>query len=311
MNPPPDTREPLFRKRRRYVVFYWVLAGFLLGILLFLAPAYATQIRTPVQTANAEMRNMAVALESYAIDHGVYPPGQPYVGDLDETLHLTTPTVYTSSIPDDPRYGSWEARRALMANKPYAAFLGVLVLAGLWFVWFRRLEESREARALEASLLWIAGGLGALLASLEFDPWHTAFYQQYWPLLGGMVFGYLWWEFARSVRKVAGREVMMAPIMPLLLVFSLLLNGGFELMMQRKLDAMGPWPRYYQYATDGRSWWIMQSTGPDRDYDYDLTTTFGEPALWKTPRGLEDLHTHRYDPSNGTASSGDIFRYGP
>lgn len=55
-------------------------------------------------------------------------------------------------------------------------------------------------------------------------------------------------------------------------------------------------PDLYSRAAGDGSMWLIMSSGPDRDY---------EPAFapWT---GFEI-----YDPTNGTISNGDIFRYGP
>lgn len=68
-------------------------------------------VRTPVATAHAEMRNLAVALESYYIANGSYPfpagadswavtaSTEPVEGYTPRSL--TTPIVYTTILPDD------------------------------------------------------------------------------------------------------------------------------------------------------------------------------------------------------------------
>lgn len=51
------------------------------------------QTRAKVARAKSEMRNLAVALETYYIDNNSYPP---------TLIHLTTPVVHQTSIPMDP-----------------------------------------------------------------------------------------------------------------------------------------------------------------------------------------------------------------
>lgn len=87
----------------------------IIGILAAIAiPNFlSAQTRAKVATANAEMRNLAVALESYYIDHNQYP--LPDIsGWVDATdngngafggftpIAITSPVVYVSSLPDDP-----------------------------------------------------------------------------------------------------------------------------------------------------------------------------------------------------------------
>lgn len=93
----------------------------IIGILAAIAiPNFlSAQVRAKVATANAEMRNLAVALESYYIDHNQYPypaDGADLGNPLDGSgtagpsagytpKSLTSPIVYTSSLPDDPFRG--------------------------------------------------------------------------------------------------------------------------------------------------------------------------------------------------------------
>lgn len=66
-------------------------------------------------------------------------------------------------------------------------------------------------------------------------------------------------------------------------------------------DRKHPWP-YAYYAND--DFWVVFSPGPDRDYDlgYDIHLT-GTPEEIR-----ENLISVTYDPTNGTKSSGDIWR---
>ncbi|MEQ8819658.1 MAG: hypothetical protein RLY93_05390 [Sumerlaeia bacterium] len=58
-----------------------------------------------------------------------------------------------------------------------------------------------------------------------------------------------------------------------------------------------------QYAS-GPDWWVLQATGPDRDLDFGGMATAGpfEEAYGKAL-------PFTYDPTNGTMSSGDVFRF--
>ncbi len=64
------------------------------------------QTRAKVSRAEADMRALSTALETYYVDHNTYPPGHHEDGDMipyDERLNpLTTPIAYVTSIPMDP-----------------------------------------------------------------------------------------------------------------------------------------------------------------------------------------------------------------
>ena len=74
------------------------------------------------------------------------------------------------------------------------------------------------------------------------------------------------------------------------------------------------WSRTYPYAALFYSYWIITSRGPDRDTgDIEISDYIIPPV-----RGhIRKIMAHysgtsiEYDPSNGTISSGDIFRTGP
>jgi len=59
----------------------------------------------------------------------------------------------------------------------------------------------------------------------------------------------------------------------------------------------------YAYYTDGRQY-VLFSLGPDTDYDIDPVRDIDFSTTQPSPR----LLTLRYDPTNGTGSSGDVWR---
>lgn len=64
------------------------------------------QTRAKVSRAKADIRSLATALESYAVDHNRYPPAIFLAGRVvtleDRWRFLTTPVSYITSIPPDP-----------------------------------------------------------------------------------------------------------------------------------------------------------------------------------------------------------------
>ena len=66
-----------------------------------------------------------------------------------------------------------------------------------------------------------------------------------------------------------------------------------------------------RYGTDGTTKWILQSRGPDGNFDMDLQlfldSTLGPRFITGTNPGAKYV----YDPTNGTGSDGDIMRTGP
>jgi prepilin-type N-terminal cleavage/methylation domain-containing protein len=71
------------------------------------------QTRSKVARAQADMRTLATAVESYAVDHNGYPPRTPEPGPLNslrapdqnflakDLSRLTTPVSYLTTLPDD------------------------------------------------------------------------------------------------------------------------------------------------------------------------------------------------------------------
>jgi hypothetical protein len=67
-------------------------------------------------------------------------------------------------------------------------------------------------------------------------------------------------------------------------------------------------PRDFHYYTDGRTWFLLHSVGVDGAPEWTPPTSFpmspaGDPAFSAA------LAEHTYDPTNGTWSTGDVFRW--
>jgi type II secretion system protein G len=75
----------------------------IIGILATIAlPNFlSAQTRAKVSACKSDMRVIALALESYAVDYNAYPQAA-IVLPWQRLVPLTTPVQYLSSIPDDP-----------------------------------------------------------------------------------------------------------------------------------------------------------------------------------------------------------------
>jgi len=60
------------------------------------------QTRAKVARAKGDMRTIAIGLELYATDYGVYPPNDGAFAYAVTPIYITTPIAYVSDRPDDP-----------------------------------------------------------------------------------------------------------------------------------------------------------------------------------------------------------------
>lgn len=68
-------------------------------------------------------------------------------------------------------------------------------------------------------------------------------------------------------------------------------------------DLFNPQKQTYRYNSNGQQYYVLVSTGPDGDFDYDVSQYKGERT--------NELAAYQYDVTNGILSSGDIIRIGP
>ncbi len=62
----------------------------------------------------------------------------------------------------------------------------------------------------------------------------------------------------------------------------------------------------YRYNSDGKTWWILASNGPDGEATLDLSLYNPEKEF-----GKDELQPYTYDSNKGIKSKGDIFKTGP
>ena len=108
----------LMRSKKGFTLIELLIVVAIIGILAAIAiPNFLeAQTRSKVARAQAEMRNLAVNLETYYIDHNLYPypafpeDGGPNIGTGDFSIGvsgviapvLTSPIAYTTSLPREP-----------------------------------------------------------------------------------------------------------------------------------------------------------------------------------------------------------------
>lgn len=297
---------------RRYpvaiAVAVYIIAWFLLNLAL---PNFLeSSSRALVSKAKSEIRNLAVSLETYRVDHQVYPPGGCHVGIISDARGLVPDHISAFPLaPDFNRPRLWDEVQSVCRMLCLIMSLGLALLL---------VVLTRGRNVLRVIVLCVVSALSCLFIrdpSSFVGPVLALF-----PLGAASLHGVAWVLGLVEAHRVyqeetPASEILLASYLPAVFAVMVvaLMAGGFYVGHES-----GKRPRTsYAYATDGEAGWIMTSTGPDADYDIDLTTPFidspedGGKRLPATGLLLRELEPLEYDPTNGTISSGDIFRIGP
>ncbi len=110
---PTDFSKPLRFSAPGFTLIELLVVVAILAILAAIAipNLLAAQTRAKISRAKADLRTIATAMESYAVDYNAYPPdydsgiypGYPFaVGEYNTYRNLTTPVSYITQAPVDP-----------------------------------------------------------------------------------------------------------------------------------------------------------------------------------------------------------------
>lgn len=147
-------------KKQGFTLIELLIVVAIIGILAAIAiPNFLeASIRSKVSRTKADLRTIATALESYFVDHNIYPPDAQcgVINYLERLKHLTTPIAYMSSVLEDPfaNAGNITSFFSSRSENPYAIPPepgGKLVRPFTYDYACRRLPEG----GYESPLLWI------------------------------------------------------------------------------------------------------------------------------------------------------------
>ena len=107
------------------------------------------QTRAKTSRVKADIRTVALGVESYAVDHNAYPPhllpGNVEVGYPGRFVPLTTPTAYLTSLPPRDPFA-----RAPMADEPE------------WITWtnFQNFPDTHALHPVKGTHRWLLRSRG-------------------------------------------------------------------------------------------------------------------------------------------------------
>ncbi len=308
-------RIPLI-ERKIIRPFKFIVCGTVIGFILlgFIMPSYlSAPIRAKVAKAQAELRYISTALEQYFMDTGAYPPGNSVVGDLAKRVELTTPVAYITEIPKSPVTTEYFLR--VNSHRIFISTLLPLIVItfSIWIIIFRKMPETALVNWWEAIVLWL---LGSLITSTPHDTSADIITSAIF--VPGCFSSLLWIGHYFGRRKMTsytppGRAFLLCAILPLLFTLKITHNSWVQQYAESSI-ANSKQTISYLYATDAQSYWILLSTGPDNVYDFNsascpIHSDVTEMIAWiKKTDSTGKPNLLVYDPTNGTLSTGDIYR---
>lgn len=286
-------------------VFAFAVWGYLVGILLLVAAPsiHPSQVRAKCARINAELRNVALALEAWRDEHGRYPPGRIHAGEIADASVLFPD--HLDGLPLEVAFATDRVRLSRpWSLTPWAAVAIAVAASALLLAWRWRELEPRAGRARLLLLMLIAlpcVHLSAVPGNREILPLMAL------PLLTGSC-GVLLWILLRwrgGDAKDHGDDHsrghwVIGAVLPFCLALSVAFAGGGELLIRIAVESE-ELSATYCYYTDGRREFVLQAAGPDGVYDW-------PPDGF--PISMEALERSRYDPTNGLISGGDLLRPG-
>jgi len=258
-----------------------------------------------VSRVHNSMRIVGLELEDYFQERSLFPPGKPFVGSLSDSALKGLGLEYDEWIlePDFVSMNLWDQAFPRIRRLMCWSWM-ILTVVLLICCRSKMLNVALFAGMVFFSLLAIyvmQPHIGSLLA----------FYSLVLPALICFVclLVDVLWPWLKH-RHQMGNEIILFSYLPAfqIVVAGVLLFYAFSVESEiKKLSN-----QYYLYTTDGKSAWVLQSYGPDGEYALALESLWVKSATDETlslPGDLDErLNPSTYDPTNGTVSSGDIFR---
>jgi type II secretory pathway pseudopilin PulG len=289
------------------ILAVWMIV---LVLLAFSAQGfYQSEYRARIARTLSELRNLALQIDEAYSEEGIYPPGEPFTGDVSDLSFVPMGThSFEITELDFPRLNLLD--RTLKVARTIL-WIVALALSFLLLYAIYRIGNRKFLFLLPLPFL----GLWFSYIDNFLTLFGVAFL--WWPLLLPAIYCLLWIGKNRFLNTRILRKEYFTALFPALYLLLMELSFLFVLAISGiyvgwKADRI---PKsFYRYTTDGKSAWVLQSYGPDGEYALALESLWVKSSTDEAlslPMDLDErLNPYTYDPTNGTVSSGDIFRSG-